>query len=174
MYCLHPIKRFILVCLRVILLLLAGTMAASPAFASTYDSFQLATTLSSATDDPPQVIDLSSQGTGDYHLFLNLRTNTFLSIDPDADCSVTCVDLATDKIFNHASHNFLAQWLIGDNVLYFINGGSSIGGLAVGASYYVAGLHTAAVSTVPVPAAIWLFGTALFGLAGFGKFRRTA
>jgi len=35
-------------------------------------------------------------------------------------------------------------------------------------------LHGVAASTVPVPAAIWLFGTALIGLVGFGKRRKTA
>ena len=29
-------------------------------------------------------------------------------------------------------------------------------------------------SAVPVPAAVWLFGTALIGLIGFGKRRKTA
>jgi hypothetical protein len=32
---------------------------------------------------------------------------------------------------------------------------------------------TTAVSPVPVPAALWLFGTALIGLVGFGKRRKT-
>jgi hypothetical protein len=30
------------------------------------------------------------------------------------------------------------------------------------------------LSTVPVPAAVWLFGTALIGLAGFSKRRKIA
>jgi hypothetical protein len=174
MYCFHSIYRFIQVCLRVILLLLGGVMAASPAFASTYDSFQLSTTLPSTTNGPPLVIDFSSQGTGDYHLFLNMRESSFLSIDPDADCSVTCVDPSTNRIFHNDSNNVLVKWLIGDRVMYLINGGSAIGGLTAGAFYYVAGLHPVAVSAVPVPAAIWLFGTALLGLVGFGKQRRTA
>jgi len=33
-------------------------------------------------------------------------------------------------------------------------------------------LHTVPVSAVPVPAAIWLFGSALIGLVGFGKQRK--
>lgn len=32
----------------------------------------------------------------------------------------------------------------------------------------------AEISAVPVPAAFWLFGSALVGLAGFGKRRKTA
>jgi len=32
--------------------------------------------------------------------------------------------------------------------------------------FYVSGME---VSAVPIPAAIWLFGTALIGLVGFGK-----
>lgn len=37
--------------------------------------------------------------------------------------------------------------------------------------FYVSGM---AVSAVPVPAAIWLFGTAFIGLVGFNKRRKTA
>jgi hypothetical protein len=35
-------------------------------------------------------------------------------------------------------------------------------------------LDTGSVSAVPVPAAVWLFGTALIGLVGFGKRRKAA
>jgi len=104
---------------------------------------------------------------GDSHFFLNPGTSTFLSIDPDADCNVTCVDPLTDKIFYNDSNNILAQWLIGDQVIYHIfGGGSSIGGLTDGTSYYLANM-----SAVPIPAAIWLFGTAIIGL-GFARRRK--
>jgi len=51
--------------------------------------------------------------------------------------------------------------------------GGGLGGLAF-AGFPVAfgtsgGTVTVAPSVIPVPAAIWLFGTALIGLAGFGK-----
>ena len=36
------------------------------------------------------------------------------------------------------------------------------------------GNYMAPVSAVPVPAAVWLFGTALIGLVGFGKRRKAA
>ena len=36
------------------------------------------------------------------------------------------------------------------------------------------GRITSTPSAVPVPAAVWLFGTALFGLLGFGKPRKQA
>jgi hypothetical protein len=39
---------------------------------------------------------------------------------------------------------------------------------------FTGGWVYAPVSPVPVPAAIWLFGTALIGLIGFGKRRKTA
>ena len=35
-------------------------------------------------------------------------------------------------------------------------------------------LHTVPVSAVPIPATVWLFGTALLGLIGFGKRRKAA
>ena len=39
---------------------------------------------------------------------------------------------------------------------------------------YTIFIDTSAVSAVPVPAAVWLFGTALIGLIGFGKRRKAA
>ena len=38
----------------------------------------------------------------------------------------------------------------------------------------LSGLQIVSASAVPVPAAIWLFGTALIGLVGFGKRRKAA
>jgi len=164
MYCLRSVNRLILVSLRVFLFLFAGTMAVSPASASTFNSFQLATDLLSATADPPIVIDLTGKGTGDHHLFLNSRTSTYLSVD----CYDACVSPSSDNIFSHDLNNVLAQWLIGDELIYnILGGGTGIGGLTDKTTYYLASM-----SPVPVPAAIWLFGTALIGLVGFGKRRK--
>jgi hypothetical protein len=160
MYCLKPIYRFILVCLRFYLLLLAGAMVVSPVYASYYDSFQLAESGTFATTDPPTVIDLTGQGTGAYHLFFNTRVGDILFVD----CTSTCVDPLTDKILNNGSNsNILEQWLIGDEVIYKTFG-SSISGLIDSSSYYIANM-----SPVPVPAAIWLFGTALLGFVGLSR-----
>jgi hypothetical protein len=40
--------------------------------------------------------------------------------------------------------------------------------------YVLADTYSISVSAVPVPAAVWLFGTALIGLVGFGKRRKAA
>lgn len=61
------------------------------------------------------------------------------------------------------------------------------GGLSLGAGFYDftfgnnlqqgrwgVNMSVSNASVVPVPAAIWLFGTALAGLVGFGKRRKTA
>ena len=146
-------------------MLLVAAMAVSPASANYYDSFQLAGTESSATNDPPTVIDLIDQGTGPYHLFYNHRVSVMLSVD----CTSTCVDPLTDKIFNNgSSNNILAQWLIGDEVTYKTFG-SSIDGLMDDETYYLASM-----SAVPVPAAIWLFGTALIGFVGISRSRKVS
>jgi hypothetical protein len=42
------------------------------------------------------------------------------------------------------------------------------------ATDYKISVLTSAISPVPVPAAVWLFGTALIGLVGFGKRRKVA
>ena len=156
MYCLGYIYRFILV----FLLLLGSAIIVSPAYASYYDSFQLAETQPFATNDPPTVINITGQGMGPYHLFFNTRVGDMLSVD----CTSTCVDPFTDKIFNNgSSSNILEQWLIGDEVVYKTFG-SSISGLTDSTSYYLAN-----ISPVPVPAAGWLFGTALIGFVGLSR-----
>ena len=40
------------------------------------------------------------------------------------------------------------------------------------ASPLAANLQSGSISVVPVPAAVWLFGTALIGLVGFGRLRK--
>jgi hypothetical protein len=162
--CLEYIYRSILVFLEVFLLLLASAMIVSPAYASYYDSFQLAESQPFATNDPPTVINLTGEGTGPYHLFFNTRVGDMLSVD----CTSTCVDPFTDKIFNNASsNNILEQWLIGDKVVYKTFG-SSISGLIDSTSYYLANISPV-ISPVPVPAAGWLFGTALIGFVGLSR-----
>jgi hypothetical protein len=46
----------------------------------------------------------------------------------------------------------------------------------LGGTRMVAGIdnYNASVSPVPVPAAVWLLGTALIGLVGFSKRRKVA
>jgi hypothetical protein len=58
--------------------------------------------------------------------------------------------------------------MIGDEVSYFAFDGD-IGGLTPFTSYYLAGQ----INPVPIPAAVWLFGTALIGLVGFSKKKAT-
>ena len=38
----------------------------------------------------------------------------------------------------------------------------------------VAGAYLSATSPIPVPAAVWLFGTALLGLVGYSRRRKSA
>ena len=40
--------------------------------------------------------------------------------------------------------------------------------------FYIDNVRADAASAVPVPAAIWLFGTALIGMVGFGKRKKAA
>jgi hypothetical protein len=55
-----------------------------------------------------------------------------------------------------------------------IDTGASARLFASDALYRESGLAIAPVSPVPVPAAIWLFGTGLIGLIGFTKRRKPA
>ena len=61
-------------------------------------------------------------------------------------------------------------------IWYFENtsGGSLTVELGTDTNNYSHWTEYGVVSPVPVPAAVWLFGTALFGLVGFSKRRKAA
>lgn len=65
-----------------------------------------------------------------------------------------------------AEFPLLASSFIG-NTFEFISLATSTSG--AGTEFYI---NTLNVSTVPLPAAAWLFGSALFGFAGFKRFRQ--
>jgi hypothetical protein len=157
--------RFILFSLRVFFVLGVSAMAAPQASASTLlvGSFQLSLSLSDANNSPPIVVDLTSPGSGAW-LFENLEIGR-----GDLGTEPSFVDTFADSI---SPLSAALSWEVGDRVIYslFFPGSQPIGGLVFNQLYYVTG----PVGIVPVPAAVWLFGTALIGLVGFSKRRKAA
>lgn len=56
-----------------------------------------------------------------------------------------------------------------EDALFFV----ALGGTTDALSTYVATISALPVSEVPVPAAIWLFGSAIFSLLGFTRYKKT-
>ncbi len=85
-----------------------------------------------------------------------------LSLETDAVLQATQLD------------SFVLGTLNFDTLSYGTSALSVTGGLLVGANASPLGMQVVdgSVSVVPVPAAIWLFGTGLVGLAGFSKRRK--
>jgi len=139
-------------------------MATTPAAASTFlvDTFQLATTESNATSTPPIVIDLTSVDSLSDPFFHNVRTGEgffFLASE---------VNIDTETFSGLTTKGLTSAWMIGDEVSYIFFE-REIGGLNIGTVYYLTG----PINPVPIPAAAWLFGTALIGLVGFGRRKAT-
>jgi hypothetical protein len=80
----------------------------------------------------------------------------------------------TGSFYNLQSYTYwsASTWVIGDAWIFGFNDGSQINDYA-GNEYYAWAVHSgdvgAAVATVPVPAAVWLFGSGLAGLIGFAR-----
>ncbi len=104
-------------------------------------------------------------------------TTTPNTSDPDASADVVNFD-------NTVPSNFFSYDGT-DYTLEFLGFGTLVGGgftlqdsflvrEGESASVELLGRITSTPSAVPVPAAVWLFGTALIGLLGFGKRRKAA
>ncbi len=65
----------------------------------------------------------------------------------------------------HGDQSTVTFQAVADQVYSIYLGGNDIGGDIFGTPYG----YKAEISAVPVPAAVWLFGTGLFGLAGLGR-----
>ncbi len=113
------------------------------------------------------------------------------NVSPAADNTPTFVDTSSANIFLESGDSFVLGWHgsgIRDGVgLWgsFVNDGIGLyGGELWGDNpFNEPGLHAGGgwdigfrtyVSPIPVPAAIWLFGTALVGLVGFTRRKLTA
>ena len=65
----------------------------------------------------------------------------------------------------HGDQSTVTFQAMADQVYSIYLGGNDIGGDILGTPYG----YKVEISAVPVPAAVWLFGTGLFGLAGLGR-----
>jgi hypothetical protein len=91
-----------------------------------------------------------SSGQGTFNIVTNLSTYSF---------TVDLLNITYGFFGFHATN--------GEHIIAFNNGGDP-NQLATGFTDVQLG-NTASVSAVPVPAAVWLFGSALTGLVGIGK-----
>ena len=91
-----------------------------------------------------------SSGQGTFNIVTNLSTYSF---------TVDLLNITYGFFGFHATD--------GEHIIAFNNGGDP-NQLATGFTDVQLG-NTASVSAVPVPAAVWLFGSALTGLVGIGK-----
>jgi hypothetical protein len=177
---LRSINHFILISLALLGLSVTSANAALYVLSGNMDVFQATTnpanvgmgtgTISGDYDDVTNVLnysiewmDLSSQiTTMHFHLgSAGTSGGVVLSI-PGPWASP---QLGGDIVLNHSSEiGLLADnWYVNVHTLNF--GGGEIRGQV---------MANLPPSAVPVPAAIWLFGTALIGLVGFGKRRKAA
>ena len=119
---------------------------------------QLATTFDNATQSTPIAIDLTSIGVGTAHSLIGGQTPTGDQFDGSA---AAVVDVATDQVTVGPGHNLVT----GDQVIYSNGiGGTDIGGLTDGQSYFVVVVNNAlgmiqlatsyANATLPVPVVI--------------------
>lgn len=95
-----------------------------------------------------------SSGQGIFNIVTDLSTYSF-----------------TVNLLNITYGFFGFQATDGEHIISFNNGGD-VNGLAVGFTDIQLG-NTPTVNAVPVPAAVWLFGSALTGLVGIGKRKQT-
>jgi hypothetical protein len=95
-----------------------------------------------------------SSGQGIFNIVTDLSTYSF-----------------TVNLLNITYGFFGFQATDGEHIISF-NNSRDINGLATGFTDIKLG-NTATVNAVPVPAAVWLFGSAMTGLFGFGKRKQT-
>lgn len=85
--------------------------------------------------------------------------NIFTSTQNGHEFSVNSTDLDSDGFFDVGNSTFAAEW---QNITSFT-------WLVTGSELVIDNLQFETVSAVPVPAALWLFGSGLLGLIGFRK-----
>jgi hypothetical protein len=114
---------------------------------------------------PPWVLQINGITNGTYDIYVyapsdpNLTTSawSFPTGAPQTDIAGS-----TDSVLNLGIDYLLVQTTVTNNSLVLSSG--SVGGIAAPSG--LAGIQLLQVSAVPVPGAIWLFGSGLLGMVG--------
>ena len=101
-----------------------------------------------------------------YHIELSGTFDSPITSSLDPDLSLFS-NIQAPNSENYWS-SLVEPW--GSYGFHFLNGGTNYGG--ADNNWYVWAVRTGDVATVPVPAAVWLFGSGLLGLIGIAKRKR--
>ena len=118
-------------------------------------------------------IDLSA-GNGGSTPGFNSGVQTATSYLGNVNCDYNCTNMpygvegVTSDIFNADRHEYLGAYWIDSYGTTYIDADNYSGWMDSSSAGYI-GHYLVEASVVPVPAAVWLFGSGLIGLAGFTR-----